>query len=376
MPRSPEFDFSKLNDQQIFEDLPKKKRKEFIEESMKEATKVNEELSRKESREKEEKPFFFVYRENDLFKKYVPFIQNLLEEKGFMVNLQSFPAGTPEEKIKNWYLAHQAELQSKNILADNTSKNSCGYDEKGSRNLKSKINLDQLMNQAAVEAITGDTTLAKRLENKIYNNLNNPEKLHEAKQEYLSALGKIYKNILISMPKEQRQKMEVVILKGLFKGNYVFPPLIAHEPYAPDRKNFEELQKETNDFADRMKEWFSEAGISNTTVFSTGAEIPAKTIKKLTEGSANIIFDRHTTTSSSGITREGVEDMRTFWGSNTMYAEAVKRCAALQTPVETFYQDAVKKLSIQADPEKMEEIIKRRFQEELDATEEVKTPKL
>jgi hypothetical protein len=81
-------------------------------------------------KEKERKPFFFIYRENDLFKKYVPLIQDFLKEKGYPVDLKSFPAGTPEEEIKKWYLENQIDLQSKNILADGTSIYSCGYDEK------------------------------------------------------------------------------------------------------------------------------------------------------------------------------------------------------------------------------------------------------
>jgi len=42
-----------------------------------------------------------------------------------------------------------------------------------------------------------------------------------------------------------------------------------------------------------------------------------------------------------------------------------RRPPLIRTPVETFYDDAVKKLNIQADPKKIEEIIKRRLQEEL-----------
>src|SRR3989304_8257570 len=104
-----QFDFSKLEDQQKFEELPKKKRERFIKESMPEAAKINGELSKNESKEKEGKPFLFVYRENDLFKRYIPLIQNFLKEKGCPVSLQSFPAGTPKEEIKNWYFEHQAE---------------------------------------------------------------------------------------------------------------------------------------------------------------------------------------------------------------------------------------------------------------------------
>ncbi|TSC53879.1 MAG: Uncharacterized protein LiPW39_30 [Parcubacteria group bacterium LiPW_39] len=379
MPKSPEqFDFSKQEGQQKFEKLPKKKRGEFIEESMTEATKINKELSKKESKEIEKKPFFFVYRENDLFKRYIPLIQNFLKEQGYPVNLQSFPAGTSEEEIKDWHLAHQTELQSGNVLADNTVKKSTRYE------LKSKINLDSLMNQVTVEAITGDATSfgkslgrgevirdPKNLKSLVSEIMENPKNL-EKKQEYLSTLGEMYKKILTSIPEEKRQKLEVVILRGLFEGNYAFPSLIAHEPYYPEVKNFEELRKETNEFADKMREWFEGAGISNINIFSTGAEIPTKTIRKLTKGSAYIIFDRHTYTPETDLTSERVEKMRKFWGNNLMYSQTIKEKSALQTPIETFYSDIQKKIGINADPQKMEELIKTRLQEELAEIKETK----
>jgi hypothetical protein len=357
-----------------------------LEQAQEEAAKLQEKIKSGEAKtyaaaeelvekEKERKPFFFVYRENDLFKRYVPLIQDFLKEKGYPVDLKSFPAGTPTEEIKKWYLERQIDLQSKNILADNTSIASCGYDEKTFKNnLQPKIDLDELINQATVESISGDITFARQFRDKFWGKFwetrDNPEKRREVKEEYLSALGEIYKKILTSIPEEQRQKMEIVILKGLFRGNYIFPSLIDHEPFAS--KNFEELQKETDKFADKMKKWLNESGISQVTLFSTGAEIPMETIRKLIEGSAYIIFDRHTLTSDTSLTLEGVEDMRAFWGPNEKYSVLIKEKAALQTPVETFYNDAVKKLSIQADPKKMEEIIKRRLQEKLDKLEEAK----
>lgn len=317
-----------------------------------------EQFESRESKEKEKGPFFFVYRENDLFKKYVPLIEAFLKEQGYQINLQSFPAGTSEEEIKDWYLMHQTELQSGSVLADNTTRESSEYE------LRPKINLDSLMNKATTEAIIGDATFAEQLRKQV---CNNPENL-EKKQEYLSTLGEMYKKILTSIPKEKRQKLEVVILRGLFKGNYEFPSLIAHEPYCPKRGNFEELSKETNEFASKMREWFKKAGISKINMFSTGAEIPQEIAKKLSDGQAYIIFDRHTSggyRSFGGSNQEGIEDAKKFWGNNLMYADQIKEQSALQTPIETFYSDIQKKLGIEANPQKIEESIKKILQEEL-----------
>ncbi len=165
MPKSPEqFDLSKLEDQQKFDKLSKKKRGKFIGESMEEATKMNEESSKRETteekamskerfeqkekeiieklksgqikswdkeasdfeNEKEEEmkkfaPLFFIYRDNTLFKKHVPIIQKKLVEMGRQVDMQIFPQGTQEENIERWYKENKQLLSKKAIISDRTA---------------------------------------------------------------------------------------------------------------------------------------------------------------------------------------------------------------------------------------------------------------
>lgn len=325
-----------------------------------------------ETKEAPKKPFLLVYRDNDLFRQYAPVIEALLKARGLEVNIHSFPAGTPEEEIKNWYLEHKIDqaIESRNVLADNTTKKSTEY-KLGS---VLRADLDSVMRAAATEAVTGDATFADKLREEMYKAYNpyklSPEELQELpkkqlelKQKYLAVLEEMYQKILISIPEEHRQKMEVVIIEGLFRGHHVAPSLIAHESFAS--KNFEELSKETDEFADNMKEWFKKTGITNITMFNTCAEIPPETINKLIDGRAYIIFDRHTSTPSDNLTREGVADMRAFWGANVEHASLIKERSALQTPVETFYSDVQNKIGIAANPAKVKWAVKRILQEEL-----------
>jgi len=301
--------------------------------------------------EKEKAPIFFLYRENDLFKKHVPIMTNFLTEQGYTVNLMGFPAGTNKEEIKTWYDVHQAELQQMDILADDTTEESTGY------KIRPKISLDSLMSEATEEAILGDDKPTLDLAKNNLRHVKNDKELLEKKEEYLAPLGNIYKKIISSLPVEKRKKIEFVILKGLFEG-HLWPTLLEHEEFVPSNLPFEELKKETDDFAERMKAWFNEAGIQNVNIFSTGAEIPAETIKKLRENQAYIIYDRHTSTSDTGLAEEKT---RAFWGKNYEDSGSIHDKSALQIPIENFYQDVNNKIGYAINSEKMEKLIINRL---------------
>ena len=334
-------------------------------------------FSEKES-EPVPKPVYIVYRDNDLFRRCVPVIQTFLEEQGYTVNLQVFPVGTPEEEIKNWYLVHQTELQKEGtlILADFTSQRSTEY------KLEPRISLDSFFRKIMVEYITGDPTLMRgyveQIFYKAFENRDNPEELRKIKEEYLSKLGEVFIRILATIPEEKRQEMKIVILKGLIKGHTLLPPLIEHEPYfvaVPKMKeNFEELQKETDEFTEKMREWLIKAGIPepNIFVFSTAAEIPQGIMEELIQGeNTYIIFDRHTTTKETIITvsePEYRQDVLDFWGPYLMHSSSIEKRAALRMPVETFFFDVLEKIYEKegitiSDPRKMEELIRAKLSE-------------
>ncbi len=308
-----------------------------------------------------EKDTVIAYRNNDLFEKYIPVIEDSLISLGHKIaRKQVFPSGTPKEEIKKWFEENKNKLEGKNLMTDYTFKNVIPWEQR--KDLTFGKNLDDLMLQTTTEAITGDASFAMNLKNEFNND---PEK----KPEYLSALGTMYKKTLSFIPKQKRQKMGFVILKGLFNGDYVFPSLITHEPSCsrgPRRKEkFEELTKETNEYANKMKEWFEEAGISKITTYSTGAEIPIEIIKRLTNGQTYIIFDRHTSTPDGKSFQTLRKDVKEFWGNNLQYADLIRKKSALQIPIATFYDDIQKKIGLQEDSQKIKELIKKKLEERL-----------
>jgi len=317
-----------------------------------------------ESKEKNKKPFLLTYRENDLFKKYASNVVTFLREQGYQVNTQVFPAGTPEEEIKKWYLAHQKEIESSNVISDYTVLRSSGY------KIEDRINLDGVFFSTTQEAIMGDIQdNYSKLHEELCKNPGNKER----KQEYLKLLGEMYKKILWAIPEERRKKLEFYILTGISKYIPNFPKLIEHEPFINDSKNnklsFKELSKETSEFATKMKEWFNESGVANVTIINTGVEIPYETLTKLLNNEANVIFDRHTYTSEKGYTKEGMEEMEEFWGASADKSREIQEISALRTPIETFYGDAQKKIGLKEDPERMLELLKKNLQKQLKWTE-------
>ncbi|MBU4347418.1 hypothetical protein L6307_06960 [Candidatus Parcubacteria bacterium] len=78
-----------------------------------------------ESKEKIKlQPIFFIYRDNDLFQKYISKITSSLEGIGCEVNIQSFPRGTGQVDIEKWREEHQKDLYGKIVVSDRTCSSS------------------------------------------------------------------------------------------------------------------------------------------------------------------------------------------------------------------------------------------------------------
>lgn len=81
------------------------------------------------------RPLFFAYRDNDLYKEMVPALIDKLRGLGYIVEAKMFPPTTDAEEIKQWAADHQIELADKQIISDDTFKNSIGYKLTGSFSL-------------------------------------------------------------------------------------------------------------------------------------------------------------------------------------------------------------------------------------------------
>jgi hypothetical protein len=134
-----------------------------------------------------------------------------------------------------------------------------------------------------------------------------PENLGK-REKYFSKLGELYKKILSVLPEKEKKK-EFFIIKGIRD----FPSLVEHEPgpfyyhhlfgvwgpfESPPLKvqsdeEWEKIKRESEELASRMKQWFREAGCSRVSLYSSVAELSSKSIEKIKNNQAYVIFDRH-----------------------------------------------------------------------------------
>lgn len=62
-----------------------------------------------------------IYRDNDLFQKHMPAVVAGLRAAERTVNVQAFPAGTPETDIENWFEANRASIGGQELVPDGTA---------------------------------------------------------------------------------------------------------------------------------------------------------------------------------------------------------------------------------------------------------------
>ena len=66
-------------------------------------------------------PILIIYRDNDLFEKYVPEIARILQAKGRKVEIKNFPRNTEGDEIKEWYEENLERLAGVEIISDKTA---------------------------------------------------------------------------------------------------------------------------------------------------------------------------------------------------------------------------------------------------------------
>lgn len=98
----------------------KKKKSETENVGPTEIAEVNTESKENSIENKTIGPIFMVYRENKNWDKYVPMIIEHIESLGGKIETKSFPRGTEEEAIEQWYKKNYDELQDKYLLTDRT----------------------------------------------------------------------------------------------------------------------------------------------------------------------------------------------------------------------------------------------------------------
>lgn len=278
-----------------------------------------EELRRIPEEKEAEKlpPIALIYRDNDLFKEWIPKIAEMLKFLDRQVEIQSFPQGTDEEEIKAWIESNMGELKSKELVTDYTCQRNIPERRKylgggistDEKLLEPRENLDKLLDGVSQKIILGKT------ESKIKCWDASPfEKggMESAKEVYPEIVKQILKN-KDNMPKK------VFIVREKLR---------SHAPFGEVGSGQEA--------AETLKGWLTEGGIPEKI-------IETDEIDDIEGGW--IIVDRH-------------------------YRFSVDRGIRLELPLADFYKNAKEAGLITVKPEELEKGMKELLKEKFGKKEE------
>ncbi len=112
-----------------------------------------------EAKESKEAPaILLIYRDNDLFQKYMTEVSQKLLSLGRKVETHVFPVGTAQEEIKGWLQKHREKLQDKLLLSDATVPSGLDNSDALLKNFTRKDSYGQFLN-TLFERATAETLL-------------------------------------------------------------------------------------------------------------------------------------------------------------------------------------------------------------------------
>ena len=303
-------------------------------------------------------PILLVYRDNDLFRGYVPEITGTLKSLGRQVEIQSFPAGIEEEEMEEWCRENEDKFEGMDIMTDETSAialSNAGVVEHEDQ--KYGAYLDSLMDKATKRLIIGerekevpwhsegdeeekDMTLDKKLEN--------------AKEAYVTLIQKVFENKQ-NIPKE----VYIVSLR-----------LTDHEPFFKGFKGAGE--EEDLKALELLKTWLVEAGISQDAVKEISQkewyiieramkqrpleENPKDFLEKINKQGNWILKDRHVYSSGEALNRSG--------------QLSEEKALVLELPLQNFLQGVMSAGLIKIKPGELDEEVKKLLKEKFTTEEE------
>lgn len=138
-----------------YQEMSPEEVKKFEEENMTDTEReMSEERASKFEQREQMPPILIIYRDNDLFEKYVPEIERMLTAWGRRVEVKNFPRNTEEDEIKKWYKENLEKLTGMEIISDQTALAPFNMDKEfESRGIKRNRELDYLIGQAIWKVI-------------------------------------------------------------------------------------------------------------------------------------------------------------------------------------------------------------------------------
>jgi hypothetical protein len=292
------------------------------------------ELRQAEVKEKEKlPPIAFIYRENDLFKEWIPVMVNNLKNMDRRAEIHEFPRGTEEAEIQEWLIENQEKFKDKDISVDGTVREEL-FNSGFGRNHLLKYEphyIDDILSDFSSRVFFGKN-----------------KKELQKETEY----AKTYEGSL-----ETCEKSFVVIIERILKNaepkriNIFLSNILDHEPFSKKPDNKENEAKNREIAKEQIGGWFIKGGVDRKQI----AFNPEENYKKIKEsiekkkGSAGnwLVFDRHLL----GGLEERLGKIKT---------DSIK----LQLPLGNFLQDAINNSLLQIDSSKAEEELKQILKKE------------
>lgn len=299
------------------------------------------------SREKEKWPIlYFMYRDNDLFKRYMPKVLDTFRSLGYRVETQIFAQGTGDLEMLRWVDKHREEFKDKAVIADDNintfnkrlpSKRYGGvwtpardmydadYDLMGKSGMRSFAfvgGIDDIFRSALNRVMCGREKEYQETNLNIHSmderaNKNVESLIEFARKLYVTMLRELLKNVT-------PQKVFIIQEK-----------INDHVPFSIH--DVQHINKEAA--AQKLKEWFSESGI-DPGVISFATSYDMSTMDK--EGNW-IIMDRHNRDANA--------------------RDIYKKARRFRVPTENFFDDIALELK-SVDPEEFERALERMIREQ------------
>lgn len=296
-------------------------------------------------------PILIIYRDNDLFEKWMPEVVQNLRSFGRKVEIQSFTSTTDKEQIKQWIIDNKENLQGKELLSDGTCK-SATWDKRVKQELKEELtfsNLDSLMSEATESALLGvsQKDLSKSLpSDEIRMGVEEGKDITGLENQYLSVESKAIKCLIGNMSEKPK---EIVILKHIIAEHTPFKFKFQIEKggrwLEEEEQDPEKREKIESSYAEFLASTFREGGVPKVSVADLPKDLSAKMIEKIINRESFVIYDRHLLMphNSSDYTIKGQTEAMAIWGPHKTKSSEIEEIGALRWPLETFYEDVKEK---------------------------------
>lgn len=175
--------------------------KKFEEENMTDTQReMSEEKARKFEQREQMPPILIIYRDNDLFEKYVPGIERMLVAQGRRVEVKNFLRGTEQNEIKEWYEENLERLDGMEIISDRTAKMPWKMEDKfNTFNIKSIGELDSVLSGAMSRIFLSEESRSKLSKSMMFRDgVINPNAIREPEENVKEFFTSLVKHILVT----------------------------------------------------------------------------------------------------------------------------------------------------------------------------------